>query len=187
MIILPNKVEMFLHPSSLTAGTGIGTIANNVLTCTTSGTFYAHLTQAYGTWEWDFFRGGTNNDIRICLIQSLPSNYLTGQGYMIDIYGNEAIYFYRFNNAAAVDHLGTVTSYYSPSTWYRFRITRTKLGVFTFYIKGGTFTDWTLISTTGGLGTNPITDNTYTTSKYFVADLDVGDNIGIITYYNWIK
>ena len=47
------------------------------------------------------------------------------------------------------------------------------------YIKGGTFgwDDWTTVSTAGGSGTNPVTDNTYTTSNYLVADIDDTDTI----------
>ncbi|NCP72303.1 hypothetical protein GW835_02840 [archaeon] len=49
---------------------------------------------------------------------------------------------------------------------------------FAVFIKGGEFgDDWTLVDTTGGSGTNPVTDSTYTTSNYFVADLDAGDRI----------
>lgn len=52
---------------------------------------------------------------------------------------------------------------------------------FAVFIKGGSFgDDWTLVSTAGGSGTNPVTDSTYTTSEYFVLDLDAGDRIANI-------
>ena len=60
--------------------------------------------------------------------------------------------------------------------------------MFTFYIKGGNFGgDYVLVDTTGGSGTNSITDNTYTTSKYMVLDLDTGDEIKNIKVTNGIK
>jgi hypothetical protein len=37
-----------------------------------------------------------------------------------------------------------------------------------------------LVSVSGGSGTNPVTDNTFTTSNFLVLDLDVGDRIGKI-------
>ena len=58
---------------------------------------------------------------------------------------------------------------------YDIRITRSATGVFTSYIKGGAFADWTLIDPTGGSGTNPVTDNTHTTSCCATIDMDAGD------------
>ena len=49
---------------------------------------------------------------------------------------------------------------------------------------GNTETGWTLVDTTGGSGSNPVVDSTYTTSNYFVADLDAGDRIGNISILN---
>jgi hypothetical protein len=49
---------------------------------------------------------------------------------------------------------------------------------FAVFIKGGDFGDtYTLVDTTGGSGSNPVTDSTYTTSEYIVADLDAGDRL----------
>jgi len=76
----------------------------------------------------------------------------------------------------------TAKSYVSNNTWYRIKITRSSIGVFTVYIKGGSFgDDYVLVDVTGGAGTNPGTDNTYTTSNYFVVDLDPGDEISNVT------
>jgi len=66
------------------------------------------------------------------------------------------------------------------NTWYNIKITRSEVGIFTSYIRGGAFgNNWTLINVTGGTGTNPFTDNTITASNYFVLDLDAGDKIAI--------
>jgi len=49
---------------------------------------------------------------------------------------------------------------------------------FAVFIKGGTFGNrWTLVNTTGGSGSNPITNSLYTTSNYFVFNAGVGDRI----------
>ena len=50
---------------------------------------------------------------------------------------------------------------------------------FAVFIKGGDFgNEYNLVDTTGGSGSNPIVDATYTTSQYLVADLDAGDSFG---------
>ena len=59
---------------------------------------------------------------------------------------------------------------------------------FAVFIKGGSFgDDWTLVDTTGGSGSNPVTDATYTTSEYLVADLDAGDRIANLKITNGVK
>lgn len=59
---------------------------------------------------------------------------------------------------------------------------------FAVFIKGGSFgDDWTLVDTTGGSGTNPVVDATYTTSEYFVADLDAGDRLANLKITNGVK
>jgi len=62
---------------------------------------------------------------------------------------------------------------------------------FAVFIKGGDFgnteTGWTLVSTTGGSGSNPVVDSTYTTSEYLVADLDASDKLSNIQIRNEVK
>lgn len=56
------------------------------------------------------------------------------------------------------------------------------VGTFAVFIKGGSFgtEGWTLVDTTSGSGQNPVTDNTYTESKFLVIDADADDRIGKI-------
>jgi len=49
---------------------------------------------------------------------------------------------------------------------------------FAVFISGGSFGEqYTLVDTAGGSGTNPIGDSTYTTSRFFVSDLDAADAV----------
>jgi len=49
---------------------------------------------------------------------------------------------------------------------------------FAVFISGGSFGEqYTLVDTAGGSGTNPIGDSTYTTSGFFVSDLDAADAV----------
>ena len=62
------------------------------------------------------------------------------------------------------------------------------VGTFAVFIKGGSFGGiYTLVDTTGGSGSNPVTDNTYKTSNFFVGDLDSGDKITNIKIKNEVK
>lgn len=66
--------------------------------------------------------------------------------------------------------------------------TRTQTGVFTVYIKGGAFGNvYTLVSTAGGSGSNPATDNTYTSSNFCVLDLDANDRIANLVFKQGIE
>jgi len=95
----------------------------------------------------------------------------------------------RNSGSAGAKIFETVADYVQNDTWYNVRITRTTAGVFTVWIKSPTdtnFPTWTLIDTTGGSGTNPVTDNTYTTSNYIVIDADTGDKIANFKTYGGV-
>jgi hypothetical protein len=59
---------------------------------------------------------------------------------------------------------------------------------FLVLIKGGIFgNEYVPVSVVGGSGTNPVVDATYTTSNYFVLDLDAGDRFGNLVMIDGIK
>lgn len=165
------------------------------LECVTAGVLSIPSKQAYGTWEFDWYKGGLSNVIDGILIASKPNSrsFATQNGYFLRIESNEAYFLYKTTNGSATAIANSSASYISNNTWYRVKIIRTLSGVFTVLIKGGSFTPttgydgWTLVSTTGGSGTNPVTDNTYTTSEYFVLDIDAGDRIANIKLTDGIK
>ena len=147
-----------------------------------AGTSYVSSTQAYGTWEFDMYKGGDGNTSYIPLMFNHPTSWTVAgtNGYMIGYTSSEQIKMWNITNGGVGEDLfASAVSYIDIDTWYRMKVARTNDGEFTVSIKGGTFgdNDWTLVDTTGGLKTNPFTDTTYTTSSYFVADLDPGDKI----------
>jgi len=170
-------------PDGMIAGTGsykidTDTDGNNYLECTSSGTIAYQSEQAYGTWEFDFYKGETSNPT-ISFISSDTSPRTSGD-YSIVFTANEEIYFVKDGGTYP---FYTAGGYITLNTWYRLKITRTTDGEFTVWIRGGSFGDvYTLVDTTGGSGTNPVTDTTYTESKYTVLDLDAGDRISDIIY-----
>ncbi len=152
-----------------------------VIECVTDGILYQEPSQAFGTWEFSFNKtaGGV---IQVYFMQSEVS-LSSGTGYSIYLGGTETI---ALTERGVGTKCATTAGYYSDSTWYSLRITRRHDGEFTLYIKGGSFTDWTLVDTTGGSGTNPVTDNTTTSSKYLVIDLDSGDMVSNFKFYQGV-
>lgn len=150
--------------------------------CNTAGLLYQELTQAYGTWEFSFRKSATGV-IYFCFIaDTIGGPEATGQdGYSIAFAGNESVYAFKSVNGVAPTLFYNGANYYSDSTWYRVCITRSSSGLFSFYIKGGSFTSWTLIAVTNG--NNPVSDTTTTTSKYVVFDIDANDRISGFNFY----
>ena len=165
----------------------------------TAGTIAVPSNTAYGSWEFDWYKGGDSNEINVGFINDrIPFNVsfvaCLSNGYYFRITSAELITFGKNNIGVSAALLNaTVSSYIAINTWYRLRLTRSNSGIFTFLIKGGSFTPtagydgWTLVSTAGGSGTNPVTDTTYSTSNYFVLDIDAGDRIANMLITNGLK
>jgi len=137
-----------------------------------AGVAYINQDKAYGTWEFDVKE---NTGLRIYPIMSTIDD--SGDGYRFRILSTESVQFGRYDSGSHSILFATIASYVDANTDYRIKITRSLAGVFTVYIKGGSFgwDDWTTV--VADSGTNPVTDTTYTTSSYFVADLDNTDTI----------
>lgn len=155
------------------------------LECLFNGIVSLPLTQAYGTWEFDFYKGSVSNiSVLMFAVEEILVNTDTNQsGYYILSESNGDNIGYAITTNGSRSFLSESSDgYIAPQTKYTLRIKRTALGEFTMYIKGGVFTDWTLTDS-GQTGTNPATNNVHTTSKYFVLDLDAGDKISNIKMY----
>jgi hypothetical protein len=83
----------------------------------------------------------------------------------------------------------TAAGYIQFDTNYEISIIRDSTKTWQVFIKGGVYTDWTLISKTGGTGSNPIQD----TTVYECNIVDVwggnGDIVDKILFYNdyWVE
>jgi len=145
---------------SVSSGTFVngGTFPNDYIRCNVAGVMSIPSTQAYGEWYFDFYKGADANTMEVAFIASAVGDQTTYNGY-----------FFRF--------FGTGESV---------RISRSTIGsasVFTAYVKGGVYGNiWTLISVAGGVGTNPVTDNTYTTSIYLTFKAMAGDRIANVRF-----
>ena len=188
-------------------GTGsyeVGEIATDVnsdlvagdkyLECNTAGNKAIPSKTSYGTWEFSVYKGGGTlywvDFISYQITNAQPNSY----GIVINASNS-----LRFSKDGASSFF-TVNSYISNNTWYEIKVQRLQsegtfpdlddtaypANTFAVFIRGGSFSDWTLVDVTGGSGSNPVTDNTYTTSNYFVTDLDASDRIANIKIYNGV-
>jgi len=155
------------------------------LKCTSNGTISWKSDQAYGEWEWkQCVNTNSTGDCRIQIISDTPEAYGLSNAYLIDWYIGTGLRLGRISTLPSFATLagsGITWGGNEIDVWYSVKVTRTLDGSFSIYQKGGALGDiWTLVSTTGGSGTNPVTDTTHTESKYFVLDFDTGDRISNI-------
>jgi len=133
---------------------------------TVAGTLALPSNQAYGTWEFDWYKGTAGNELGVSILH-YNTSYVWNAYYGFIVRNNSSVQMLKIGGILN----NTILSYIQNFTWYRVKITRTQVGLFNMYIKGGAFgNNWTATSLAGVL-----TDNTYTTSNFFVIDLDAGD------------
>ena len=151
------------------------------LECTAVGSVVFPTDQAYGEWEWDWYKTELG-DIQVSLFNDNKEAGSDTGRYRLDVLGSEGIRFVVDDTVLT----STSTGYIDINTWYRFKVTRTLDGEFYFYIKGGSFgnNDWTLIESTF---TNPITNNTYNSGSYLIVYSKVGDRISTDISFKAVK
>jgi hypothetical protein len=143
--------------------------------------FHGNDTQgAYGTWEFWINKaasGATAPDVAFIGNQNTDPTDAGFNGYSFRISPSERFQLYKYTNGTPTVPFQTTGGAAELSTWYKVKFTRSSEGEFTGYVD-----DILIDVTTGtGSGTNPITDNTFTESKYIVLDLDAGDKIAYAT------
>lgn len=155
------------------------------LECVTNGIAYIPLLRAYGTFQFDLYNNGVNSDV-LFIADTVGGPTATGQdGYHVRFSSTQSLSLRESTNGSAASLSVSSGSYVAATTKYSIRVTRTAAGVFTYYVRGGAYTSWTTIDSSGA-GTNPVTDTTTTSSKYFVCDIDAGDKISNIKIFEGV-
>jgi hypothetical protein len=170
----------FIYLEEVNEGAPLLDKGDTYLECTASGTVAFPSDQAYGEWEFYWYvDGGQTGDGRIQFIATTPKAYPDVDCYLVDWYASSGPRLAEISGVSFITLARTDADWADPDTWYRIKVTRTLNGEFTFYIRGGNFgnNDWTLVSTTGGSGTNPVTDTTLVESMYIGLDFNAGDRI----------
>ncbi len=139
--------------------------------CVASGLISRRNLEAYGTWEVGLYHCDA------CTTRfgfAMPDRTAASAGgFRLEVGPTENVRIIE-NGVAVLTQ--ALAAYVLPTTAYRYRVTRSVLGVMTTYIKGGSFTNWTLLDSSGG-GSNPATSPGITTSLHSAFDFDVGDRL----------
>lgn len=156
--------ELQISKQFLPAGT-------KYLNCITSGIIGINSKQAYGTWEFDIYKVNSTN-LRVGFI----NNFIKTSPYYYEfVFTGSQRLILRRNTG---DIIYSISNYLELNKWYRIKITRSIEGKFYLYTKSLDFQDtYSLVSTDGGLGTNPVIDNSYNFSNFFVLNFNSGDAI----------
>jgi hypothetical protein len=159
---------------------------NKNLTCVSNGLATRPSNQVYGTWEFDFKRTTDTDVDYIGFISDRIGATVEPIGYhlLVTDYGaiQDTVALRRSTGVGATLLFVGEEDIITSGAWYKFRITRTTLGEFSIYMKGPADSDYVLLTATGG--SNPVTDNTYTTCAHINLDLDTGNirNFRFIPY-----
>ena len=150
--------------------------------CVTDGSLSLEDNSAYGTWEFDVYKGGNYNVIDLYFVSDTKET--TQNGYRVFIDSSERVKTAVASGGTSTTQGVSVAGYVSNWVWYRLKITRDLSGTTTTYIKGGSFgtTSWTLIPG----GNNPYTSTTTTNNTWLVISLDTDDQITNIKHYRGV-
>ncbi len=153
-----------------------------------SGIAYKSFDKAYGTWVWKLNKVDTTIPYFFMVSDTIVSGAGGGSAnsYNLGISSFENVALAKIVAGSVTNLSVSPVSYIAASTDYYYAVSRSIAGVFTIYIKGGAYTNWTLVSVSGGVGNNPTTDTTTTTSRYMLLDLDAGDKISDIRHYQGV-
>jgi len=159
-----------------------------ILQCDTAGIAYIESNAAYGEWEFNWLHGSSDStgSSRVQFISSTNQPYPNTDSYGIDWGAGGKIRLFRITTTGNFIELATSnSSYIAQNTLYGLKITRSNIGTFTIYIKGDSFGEsYMLVDVSGGAGSNPVTDTTYTTSNYILTNFDAGDQVSKIKINN---
>jgi len=172
---IPNNANQWTVKTGVFANGGTG--YNSYIKCTTTGSVYKESNQVYGEWYINLYKDADANAINYYIISN-DLILMADTKYRITFTNDERIALIKESVI-----MRSAPAYLQLQTNYQLKITRALNGDFTIYIKGGAFGNlWTLVSTVGGTGTNPINDNTITTCVYSQIGLTVNDRFANVRY-----
>ena len=153
----------------------------------TAGIAYIEIPQAFGTFQWDAYHKDGSTTYIMPIANVAGAWNASGQtAYSYSIRNDEVLVLQYYSEGGSATLMATAAGYVANDTKYSFRMTRRYDGTFTLYVKGGAYEVWTQIVIPGGSGTNPVIELSTITSKYFVVDLDAGDKISNIKFWEGV-
>jgi hypothetical protein len=139
---------------------------------------------AYGTVEFDFRKEQDASSEVYLLFGSMDGawNAAAQNGYALRFTAvNHELQFWDILGGALTTlRTGTDVAFLALNTSYRFRVVRRPDNMWTFYVKGGTYTDWTLVTPVVPY-VNPVLDSIFTTGPFHAMALDSPSKVSGIT------
>ena len=152
------------------------------LQCVTAGTLSTPDTSAYGSWLIPIKRVAATG-VYVNFIADRVGTVLAPLGYAVGLNSGGQVILVRTTGGGSAVVTVSPNAYTTTNVQYWLWLTRRFDGTFTTWIRGGAYTDWTLVSVIGGSGANPGTDATYTTSKFILMQAGVSDSgLGVVHY-----
>jgi len=164
---------------------------SKALECTSAGSIALQSKQASGTWEFEIEKAlGSNVIACVFIADKSPTSGLiisSCNGYYVAIGSNENLILWIANTTWAVALSYTANWYIQNWVPYWIKVERNVDGEFTLYIKWWTFGEnYVLVDVSGWSWTNPVTNNTHTSCKYFLHESDTQDQIANIKLTKWV-
>ena len=150
--------------------------------CTTAGVLYQPARQMYGTWEFNIYKGSGSSQPYITFVADRVGPHYVPKGYQFIIGATELFAFRRISGGSGVYLYLSDPGAAEINVWYRIRITRKQVGLWSLYIRGGVYDKWNMLF-------EDQTDSVYTTpfsQQYCVLDLDAGDRMGDFRFYSGV-
>ncbi len=181
---LANVTSGKIGNSPFTVNTGTWKVSENTdnsksIEGVALGSAYRTSKSAFGTWIFKINKTNTATNSVVRFIATTMGVYsgTNERGYYITFNATESFKIYRNAGSGTITQLGlTADAYAALSTDYWIAVSRDATGVFKAYIKGGAFTNWTLMITTAA-------DLTYTASSYLVLE----ENANVGTKYTSVR
>jgi hypothetical protein len=128
---------------------------------------------AYGTWETWILRTNVATMYYLPIAAAAEQRtHATQDGYALFVDTNNAIGLQRYDNGVATQLFKSANGIIVSGSYTKYKVVRTATGEFSVYASD------TLV--TASVGTNPVTDNTYTTSTYQVLDFENNHRITLV-------
>ncbi len=144
-----------------------GVLGKRTISYSSSGDFiYAADTEAFGAWYFDVVFT-TTADTYVNLVADKAAATVAPLGYAVRFSSSGQVEMVRTTGVGAAQLFFTAAGYLTNGVTYSCMVTRTVLGQFALWIKGGVYAEYTLMAPAGGANPTAV-DLTYTTSKYAV-------------------
>lgn len=131
---------------------------------------------AFGTWEFSVIQPSAESwEVAFIAGARAAVADASQNGYSLFLSTTGVLTLRRRTAGAATALFSTASGFLAPGVLHQFRTTRDRTGVLTVFVKGGAFTDWTLVAPT--TGSNPVTDTNHLSGEYWVNDCNEGVGI----------